>query len=141
MVAERPTYFVTPIVSGAVANGGDVALGAEGPSAQWLLAEGTTRAGFREFLTIQNPASQSSSITVAYLFGPGQGAPLVLPYTVAAASRMTIDVNAVAGTGKDVSVSVKSPSTAPVVVERPLYFVTGLAGGASGGTVVRARAV
>ncbi len=50
-IAERPMYFS---YKGAWTGGHDVA-GATYPSDCWYFAEGCTRAGFEEWLCLQNP--------------------------------------------------------------------------------------
>ncbi len=53
IVAERPMYFD---YQGKWTGGHDV-LGANAPSKSWYFAEGTTRAGFDQWLCLQNPNS------------------------------------------------------------------------------------
>jgi hypothetical protein len=129
VVAERPMYFLRPLVAGQTVNGGHDALGALGPSTIWIFAEGTTRSGFQEYLTLQNPSlARPATVAVYYRFAADQGAPLSALYDVPPASRLTVDVLAEAGAGKDVSIVVIAPADRPVVAERPMYFVTTVAG-------------
>ena len=118
VLAERPMYFRTCIFGTTCVDGGDDAKGSQ-PAFSWAFAEGTTRPGFQEFLTFLNPGTAGAAATLRWGYGPGQSGPastrLPLP-----PGRTTISVPAAVGTGKDVSVSVLA--SAPVVVERPMYF-------------------
>ncbi|MGH7775671.1 MAG: glycosyl hydrolase family 18 protein [Candidatus Dormibacterales bacterium] len=130
VVAERPVYFRTCAV-GACVDGGDVASGGQ-PGSAWQFAEGTTRPGFQEYLTVLNPASQPASVTLRYFYAPGQSGPPQQTFSVPP-GRFTVHVNASAGTGKDVAISLTS--SVPVVAERPMYFRTCAVGlCADGGT-------
>ena len=117
VVAERVLYFKACVAPGVCADGGAAAVGVQ-PSRTWYFAEGTTRPGFQEFLSILNPGSTSASVAVTYLFAGGRT--MVRTYTVAPASRSTIGVNGEVGAGQDVSMSIASDQ--PVVAERPIYF-------------------
>ncbi len=116
IVAERPMYF---FYDGAI-DGGHNVLGATYTSNAWYFAEGTTRAGFDEYLTIANPGDARANVSVYYLLGEGQGASRKVDYSVGASSRFTINVRDVVGSDKDVSCVVASDR--PVVSERPMYF-------------------
>ncbi|MEW6552718.1 MAG: N-acetylmuramoyl-L-alanine amidase [Actinomycetota bacterium] len=86
---------------------------------QWYFAEGTTREGFQEWLTILNPNVEPVEFTVSYAFPDSETVKHV--YRVEAEGRLSLDVAHEVGTGKDVSVSVESPR--PIMVERPMYFL------------------
>ncbi len=116
IVAERPMYF---LYKGTI-DGGHNVLGATYTSNTWYFAEGTTRPGFDEYLTITNTGNIDANIAVYYLMGPGQGAALQRPYVVPSNSRFTINVRDEVGSGKDVSCFIQSDR--PVVAERPMYF-------------------
>jgi N-acetylmuramoyl-L-alanine amidase len=88
---------------------------------QWYFAEGTTREGFQEWLTVLNPNVEPVEFNVTYAF-PGSEA-LERTYRVEAESRLSIEVAGEVGPGRDVSVSVESPL--PIMVERPMYFLYG----------------
>ncbi len=85
---------------------------------KWYFAEGTTREGFEEWLTVLNPNLQAVDFTVTYAFEGSE----VLPrkYRVEAESRLSIEVSMEVGVGRDMSVTVDSPL--PIMVERPMYF-------------------
>jgi hypothetical protein len=113
-IAERPTYF---LYHGAWDGGHDV-LGAKTPAKNWFFAEGTTRDNFSEWLCVQNPNAADATLQVTYY--PSSGPPVTRPWTVAANTRLTIDVNTDAGPDLDISARVTSDQ--PVIVERPMYF-------------------
>jgi hypothetical protein len=128
IVAERAMYFDALGV-----NGGTALVGVTAAGSQFRFAEGTTRPGFTEFLTLENPGDRSS---VAHIeFQPASAGLALAPLdeTVAPHSRVTVVVNDHVPPGTDVSMSVTSDQ--PLVAERPMYFTTDLAGGANGGTV------
>ena len=119
IVAERVMYYRACPGPGLCASGGDVD-GGSNPALDLSFAEGTTRPGFQEYLTLYNASGQTAIVAATYMFGPGQGAPLARTYGIAARSRYTINVNATAGAGKDVSVQLVS--NVPMSAERPMYF-------------------
>jgi len=87
IVVERPMYFSYRNKY----DGGDVELGSQGGSKTCYFAEGTTRQGFEEWLTLQNPNDTESPTTITFMFSDGttQEKSVTLP----AKSRTTIDVN------------------------------------------------
>ncbi|NPV60241.1 MAG: S8 family serine peptidase [Actinobacteria bacterium] len=119
VVAERPMYFN---YRGSIPGGHNV-MGAPSPGTTWYFAEGTTRSGFEEWLTLGNPGDEDATVTVEYLLGAGQGDNLVEEWVVPARSRATINVNLAVGPDKDVSLRVTSDRA--VVAERPMYFAYG----------------
>jgi len=125
--AERAMYFD---YHGAW-QGGSACRGATYPAREWYFAEGTTRAGFEEWLTLANPGDQDALVTVEYLLGEGQGSNVVEDWLVPAHTRVTASVNQAVGPDKDVSMKVTSDN--PIVAERPMYFSYG-AGGWDGGS-------
>ena len=86
----------------------------------YYLAEGTTRSGFEEWITLQNPGNTTIAIDAVYQLGPGQGAPVSVSYDVPPSSRRTLYVPDEVGTDKDVSVYLSS--TSDFLAERPMYF-------------------
>jgi kumamolisin len=106
-------------------------------STTWYFAEGSAGAGFQEFLTVQNPSTQSSaSVTFKYLIQGSQN-PIQKTIQVPASTRETenvnTDVNAPVTGTIHLSLATIVTSTVPVVVERPMYFnshtVVGIASG------------
>ena len=114
LVAERPMYFRYK----GEWSGGHCTVPALEPSMTWYFAEGTTRAGFEEWLCLANPNNVDAAVQVTYLFPDGEA--VVLPCVVPAMKRFTVDVNATVGPGRDVALKVESDQ--PVVAERPMYF-------------------
>ncbi len=114
IVAERPMYFN---YQGIWTGGSDV-VGATSPNNDWYFAEGTTRSGFVEYITVQNPGSQMADLTFHYMI-EGEGEK---DFTgqVNPGSRATFDTRAQIGDDKNVSLHLES--TKPVVAERPVYF-------------------
>jgi exo-beta-1,3-glucanase (GH17 family) len=120
IVAERPMYFDYVNGSGAHWQGGHCVMGAPSLDTRWCFAEGTTRPGFDEWLTIQNPGSAPIDVKAAYQLGPGQGGPVSRSYRLQAMQRVTVLVPAEVGRDKDVSVVLWSASR--FLAERPTYY-------------------
>jgi exo-beta-1,3-glucanase (GH17 family) len=120
VVAERPTYFLYAGRDNASWQGGHCVLGAPSLSKEFFFGEGTTRAGFQEWLTIQNPNEGPVSVSAVYQLGPGQGDNVNATYSVEGKHRFTVYVPSQVGTGKDVSV--KLSSTSDFLAERPMYY-------------------
>jgi len=114
IIAERQIYFNYKTIW----TGGSAVRGVEAPRATWFFAEGTTRAGFQEWLCLQNPATHEVAVDLAYMLAGGETRHQGL--TLAAGSRKTVDVNAALGAGQDASIKVGA--TGPIIAERPMYF-------------------
>lgn len=114
VVAERPMYFNYK----GVWTGGHTAVGRNVLQQDYYFAEGTTRPGFDEWITLQNPNGSAATATVTYMLGSGQN--INKSYTVPANTRVTVNVNADIGPGQDVSAKVHS--NVPIAAERPMYF-------------------
>jgi hypothetical protein len=85
-VAERAMYFGrSPLW-----NGGHESAGTATLSYDWLLAEGATGTFFETFILLANPNPTDAQVTITYLLAGG--APIVKQKTVAANSRMTINI-------------------------------------------------
>jgi hypothetical protein len=114
IVAERPIYFDYRDKW----NGGTLSIGAEDPSTSWFFAEGTTRAGFEEWLCLLNPGDLEANVNIRYVFQDAttQTQDLLL----APGQRFSVFVNEVVGPDRDVSIWVESDQG--VVAERSLYF-------------------
>jgi len=114
IVVERPMYFA---YHNAWTGGSDEAAIA-GPVKTWYLAEGTTRAGFEEWICLMNPNPAPATVNLTYMFRGGgtQNQTVQMPPT----SRQTILVNGVVGPDKDVSTKIESNQ--PIIAERPMYF-------------------
>ncbi|MBN2026349.1 MAG: IPT/TIG domain-containing protein [Actinobacteria bacterium] len=114
IVAERPMYFDYR----AKWNGGTLSIGAEAPSAAWFFAEGTTRAGFEEWLCLLNPGDLEADVSVTYVFQ--DATTLTQDLLLAPGQRFSVFVNEVVGPDRDVAVWVESAQG--IVAERSLYF-------------------
>ncbi len=132
VVAERSMYFDYTGTGVNHWQGGDVVMGAPTLARDYYFAEGSTRSGFEEWLTLQNPNAFPITVSATYQLGAEQGAPVARNYVVQAGSRSTVNVAAEVGSGKDVSV--RLGSGADFLAERPMYF--NYAGAWSGGHCV-----
>ncbi len=120
VVAERPMYFDYMGMGEHGWDGGHCVMGATSMGREFHFAEGCTRAGFEEWLTLQNAGTVPLEVSADYQFAPGQGEVVSRAYRVGAGERATLFVPAEAGAGKDVSVRLTSPSD--FLAERPTYF-------------------
>ncbi len=129
VVAERSMYFD---YNGWT--GGSCVMGAASLANQYYFAEGTTRTGFAEYLTLQNPSETSITVDAEYQFY-GSFQPYLKSYTLPATSRQTYYVPF--QTFPDQDVSVKLTSASPFLAERPMYFdYTGYGANWTGGHCV-----
>jgi len=120
VVVERAMYFEYQGMGAHAWRGGHCVMGATTLSSEYFFAEGTTRSGFEEWITLQNPGNQAITVQAAYQLGEGQGGPVNRAYTVPAKSRYTVFVQDEVGEEKDVSV--RLTSDADFLAERPMYF-------------------
>jgi hypothetical protein len=118
VVAERPEYFNYQGTNSWNWTGGHCVMGVSSLSNEYYFAEGTTREGFEEWLTLQNPNSDPIKITATYLLASGD--PIQKEYDLDAARRYTVYVPAEIGMDQDVSVHLTSGSD--FLAERPMYF-------------------
>lgn len=117
VVAERPMYFN---YNGKWTGGHDV-IGATAPASDWYFAEGTTLAGFDEYITVLNPQTVAANLRFHYMVeGVGEK---VVTGTVSAGSRATFKSIDQVGAGKNISLRIESDQA--VVAERPMYFLYG----------------
>jgi Tol biopolymer transport system component len=118
VVAERPMYFNYQGTGGWGWTGGHCVMGASELATDYYFAEGTTRGGFEEWLTIQNPGLAEINVHATYFLG--SGTPIEMDHPVPPARRSTIYVPLQVGTDQDVSV--RLTSTQHFLAERPMYF-------------------
>ena len=118
VVAERPMYFSYSGTGGWGWTGGSCVMGVPSLSNSYYFAEGTTRAGFEEWLTLQNPGTSPITVNATYLLASGD--PVPKSYTIDPAKRSTVYVPREVGLDQDVSVYLSSDS--PFLAERPMYF-------------------
>lgn len=121
IVAERPQYFDYH----GFAREGSNTMGATSPSTEWHFAEGCTRTGFQQWITVQNPNSEDVNVKATYMTSTGDV--VETNQVVPARSRGTIDVLAQVGDNQDVSTSITSDL--PIVAERPMYYLYGIDAG------------
>jgi SpoIID/LytB domain protein len=120
VVAERPIYFDYTGMENRHWTGGHCVVGVPSLSKQYYFAEGTTRPGFDEWLTLQNPNPAGIIVKAIYQLGSGQGSPVEKSYVVPANGRVTVFVPDEVGMDKDVAVFLSSASD--FLAERPMYF-------------------
>ncbi|MEW6554055.1 MAG: M28 family peptidase [Actinomycetota bacterium] len=87
-------------------------------STTWYFAEGYTGPGFQEWLTLFNPQESPVSLDLHLLYNGG--ASQTVPAELPARSRVTFNINDLAGA--DAEVSLYLESLQPIVAERPMYF-------------------
>lgn len=103
--------------------GSTAVAGSSGPQPAFYFAEGYTGPGFKEYLTIVNPATNSSAetVTIRYLVQGGPPKMVILPRPLQPGQRWTEIVNYDVGANQSVSVVITA-STGTLIVERPMYF-------------------
>ena len=147
-VAQREMLFHynhSGSIGSLVAMGGSDVIGQAGPASAtaYSFAEGYTNAGYNEWLTLQNPTSNSETISVKLVNGDGRTT--TQSFIVAAHSRFTVDITTMVVQklivahdtylGYEVSMVVQSSSGA-FVAERPMYWNTGSHGTQGGSDVI-----
>jgi hypothetical protein len=135
VIAERPMYFDYHGTTGHHWQGGHCVPGVTRLSQVYFFAEGTTRAGFEEWLTLQNPNQGIITISATYQLGRDQGGPVSKSYVVRPGERYTVYIPGEVGLEKDVSIVLAS--TGFFLAERPMYFhYSGYGAAWSGGDCV-----
>jgi len=137
VVAERPMYFDYLGTAAHHWQGGHCVMGATDLAQVYFFAEGTTRPGFEEWLTIQNPNPFRITVNASFQPGPDQGAAVERIYSIEPGRRFTVFVPRETGADKDVSVVLAS--TDCFLAERPMYFRYGEGGWEGGDCVIGAR--
>lgn len=120
VVAERSMYFDYTGAGDRHWDGGHSVVGVTDLSRSYCFAEGTTRSGFDEWLTLQNPGSLGLSVDAEYQLGESPECAVRRTYSIAAGRRKTVYVPDEVGMEKDVSV--RLTSTSEFLAERPVYF-------------------
>jgi len=118
VVAERPMYFNYQGTIGWNWTGGHCAMGVSSIDSHYYLAEGTSRTGFEEWITMQNPHANPITANVDYLLGIGEV--VSRSYDIGAGKRYAVFLPNEAGYGQAVSAMVSSDQ--PIIWERPMYF-------------------
>ncbi|PKQ28756.1 MAG: hypothetical protein CVT63_01215 [Candidatus Anoxymicrobium japonicum] len=122
VAVERPMYFN---YHNGVAFEGSNVVGATGPSTEWSFAEGCTRDGYQEWITIQNPNNVPATCNLKYY--DAKGKVTSKERVVKPLSRDTVNVLHDVGDNQDVSIVVTSD--VPVICERPMYYIYGMDSG------------
>jgi hypothetical protein len=117
VIVDRAMYFST---GGLPYAGGHASAAVEQPSTSWFVAEGATGEFFDEFLLLANPNQTAATATIRYL--TTGGGVITRTYPLAATSRTTIYVDGVPGLENAVGVSAAIDATAPIIVERAMYW-------------------
>jgi hypothetical protein len=114
IVVERPMYFNYK----GIWTGGHDVMGTASPREEFYFAEGYTGAGFEEYLSLMNPNPSPTTAHITYMFNGGT--PQTQDVGIGPNTRATVNVNAVVGPDKQVSMMLTSDD--PIVAERPMYF-------------------
>jgi len=122
IVAERAMYWNNR-------EGGHDEIAVDYPKFHSLLAEGATDGGFESWILIQNPGVTDATVYVTYL--TGEGPVERQPLEVKAGQRVSI--NEFDDVGANYQVSARIFSTAPVAVERSVYWSNRAEGSCSRG--------
>ena len=88
-------------------NEGSCAIGANKACSTWYLAEGCTRAGFEQWICLQNPNDEVATVRLTYMLENTSCPEQVV--SVAPHTRLTVRVNDFVGPDHDVSTEVPVP--------------------------------
>jgi hypothetical protein len=121
IVVERSMYANRPGQDFAL---GHAAAGSTATASRWFLAEGATGSFFDLYVLVANPGASDAAIEARFL--KPDGSVVTRSYTVAAASRFSIYVDAIAGLeDTPVATEIVSTNGVPVIVERSMYWPGG----------------
>jgi subtilisin-like proprotein convertase family protein len=118
ITAERAMYF--PNGGPRTFEGGHESAGVTETSRTWFLAEGATGPFFECFVLVSNPNATPANVTYTYLLAGG--GTVVRNATIAANSRVTVNVETVDPQLANVAVSTTVTSDVGVVAERAMYW-------------------
>ena len=116
VLAERSMYFG----QSRFWEGGHASAGVAAPATSWFHAEGATGPFFDSFVLVANPQDQPATVTFTYLLTSGET--VVRTSTVAANSRLTVDVERVDPRLANTSLSIAVRSDRPIVSERSMFW-------------------
>jgi polyvinyl alcohol dehydrogenase (cytochrome) len=148
LLAQREMFFqYTHMTNGRTfsATGGTDVIGQAGPATATAdsFAEGYTNAGYNEWLTLQNPTTNSETISVTLMNGDGHV--FTQGFTVVAHSRFTVEISAMVTQhliqpgdtylGYEIALVVQTSGGA-FIAERPMYWNTGSSGTQGGSDVI-----
>jgi len=120
LVVERSMYFDYARDGSVSWTGGHDVLGSAAPASNWYFAEGTTRAGFDQYVCVLNPGNTDAELTFNFQTAQAESVIVRTGYSVPAHSRRTFRVNDILG--PDFDNSLRLQSSQPIVAERPMYF-------------------
>jgi streptogramin lyase len=133
IIVEREMFFQDHLhSSSAIAIGGTDIIGQPGPAAaaSYSFSEGYIGSGFDEWLTLQNPTTNTEMLSITLVNGYSRS--FSEPVQVPANTRVTVNVTSLAlqnvvhtgdsKKGYEISMSVRSLTGAPFVAERPMYW-------------------
>lgn len=113
-------------------------------ASSYSFAEGYTNVGYDEWLTLQNPSTNTEAVTLKIVNEDGRS--FSQSYILLAHSRFTIDITALVlqnlivlndtFKGYEVSLTTQAGSSALFMVERPMYWNTGSSGTQGGSDVI-----
>jgi hypothetical protein len=123
IVSERSMYWPTAETTGPWGESHN-SFGAPAASSAWAFAEGRSGGplNFHTYVLLENPGAVPATVTVQFL--PETGAPVAKTYTVAATSRLTIDVENDVPDLHDqrFGASIRAADDLPIIVERSMYW-------------------
>ncbi|NPV60690.1 MAG: hypothetical protein HPY75_13665 [Actinobacteria bacterium] len=114
VVAERAVYFD---YNGK--KGGHDSIGVSAPATSWYLAEGYTGGDFDTWVLVQNPGTETASVTMEFQLVEGT-AP-AYSFELEGGMRKSVHLDELTNLA-DAQVSTKVTSNVPVVAERAMYF-------------------
>ncbi len=129
IIAERAVYW-NNMAEGK--GGGHCENGVEHGKFRSFLAEGCTAGGFETWLLFQNPGETDATVYITYL--TSEGAVVRDPLVVPAGKRVSI--NELNDVGETYDVSCQATATAPVVIERSVYWNNKAEGSCSHGLLI-----
>ena len=116
IVVERSLYLKQD--GSAQPRGGDTSAGVTAPATSWFVEAAT--GPFATRLLLANPGSEAADVRATYQREDGER--VVRTYTVAPASRQTVDVAAQDPSLADAQLGISVESSAPIVVERSKWW-------------------
>jgi hypothetical protein len=124
VVTERAMYRDA---QGETFAAGSVASGVASPATTWFLAEGATGPFFDTYVLLSNPGDVAATVNVEFtrahdVTDISTALPIARQYVVPARSRQTIWVAQEDPHLRDTQVGARMTSTAPVVVERTMWW-------------------
>ena len=114
IVAERAVYFT---YDGK--QGGHDSIGALTPANDWYLAEGYTGGDFDTWVLVQNPGTETATVTLSFQLVEGEAPDHT--FELPGGMRKSVHLDELPNLA-DAQVSTKVSSDVPVVAERAVYF-------------------